>query len=290
MTPRPPAPEARSVTAPLRERAPAKVNLCLFLGPARDDGLHEIVTVIEPLSLADELELTLDPSAGADEVRCPGVPGPNLAATALAAFRRAAGWNGSAVRVNIAKRIPVAAGMGGGSSDAAATLRLAARAAGRGEELLAGIAPRLGSDVPALLDHGAALVSGAGERVHPLAPLRSHGLVVLPSRDKLSAGEVYAEADRLGLARGEDDLALRRAEVERALADGALPPLLNDLQPAACSLCPSVEGALAALREAGADHAMVTGSGPTAFGIFTRPEAAREAAAAIDGAIEAVPA
>jgi len=280
-----------TTTSALRERAPAKVNLCLFLGPTRADGLHEIVTVIEPLSLADELELELDPSARADAVHCPGVPEPNLAGVALAAFREAAGWNGSPVRVTIDKRIPVAAGMGGGSSDAAATLRLAARAAGRGDDLLAEIAPRVGSDVPALLRSGPALVTGAGERVHPLAPLWPHWLVVLPSLDKLSAGEVYAEADRLGLVRSEDDLARRRADVERALADGELPPLVNDLEPAARSLCPSIERALTALREAGADHAMVTGSGPTAFGIFATPAAAREAAVGIgDGAIEAVPA
>jgi len=132
-------------------------------------------------------------------------------------------------------------------------------------------------------------VTGAGERVHPIAPLRPHGLVVLPSDHKLSAGEVYAEADRLGLARSEDDLARRREDVKHALAEGELPPLVNDLEPAARSLCPSIERALAALREAGADHAMVTGSGPTVFGIFPTPGAARAAAARMDGAIEAVP-
>ncbi len=274
----------------LRERAPAKLNLCLFLGPTRADGLHEIVTVVEPLSLADELELAIDPRAEADAVHCPGVPEPNLAGAALTAFREAAGWSGSPVRVTIDKRIPVAAGMGGGSSDAAATLRLAARAAGRGDDVLVEIAPRLGSDVPALLKNGPAMVVGAGERVHPLAPLPSHGLVMLPSGHKLLAGEVYAEADRLGLARSDVDLAQCRADVERALKDGELPPLINDLEPAACSLCPSIEQALAALREAGADHAMVTGSGPTAVGVFTTPAAARDAAARIDGAIEVVPA
>jgi len=280
-----------TMTTPLRERAPAKVNLCLFLGPTRADGLHEIVTVVEPLSLGDELELelALDPSARADTVHCPGVPEPNLAGSALAAFRAAAAWNGAPVRVTIDKRIPIAAGMGGGSSDAAATLRLAARAAGRGGDLLAEIAPRVGSDVPVLLGNEPALVSGAGELVHPIGPLRPHGLVVLPSDYQVSAGEVYAEADRLGLARSDDDLAQRREDVERALARGELPPLVNDLEPAARSLCPSIERGLAALREAGTERAMVTGSGPTVFGIFSTPGAAREAAARIDGAIEVVP-
>jgi len=150
----------------LRALAPGKTNLCLFLGPTRADGLHELVSVIEPLSLADEL--TLEPlpggapvaaapgagdmgcAAGEDEVVCAGVEGPNLAGAALAAFRAASGWEGPPLRLTIAKRVPVAAGMGGGSGDAAAALRLAAHAAGRpaDDPLLARLAPQLGADVP----------------------------------------------------------------------------------------------------------------------------------------------
>jgi 4-diphosphocytidyl-2-C-methyl-D-erythritol kinase len=97
----------------LRCRAPGKINLCLFVGRPRADGYHPLVSLIQPVSLADEL--TLEPADGpADEVVCVGVEGDNLAARALAAYR-AAGWNGPPVRLTIDKRVPLAGGMGGGS-------------------------------------------------------------------------------------------------------------------------------------------------------------------------------
>src|SRR3954466_4193037 len=122
----------------LRESARAKINLCLFVGPVRaSDGRHELVSVMQSVTLADELVLeAAAPSATGDEVVCPGVEGPNLAADALAAFRAATGWDGPPVRITIAKRVPVAAGMGGGSADAAAALRLAARAAAIDDDAL----------------------------------------------------------------------------------------------------------------------------------------------------------
>src|SRR5687767_8265130 len=113
----------------LRCLAPGKVNLCLFIGRPRADGYHPLVSLVQPVSLADELEL--GPAAGSeDEIVCPGVAGENLAARALDRFRSATGWDGAPVRITIAKHVPVMAGMGGGSADAAAALRLAAAAAG----------------------------------------------------------------------------------------------------------------------------------------------------------------
>jgi 4-diphosphocytidyl-2-C-methyl-D-erythritol kinase len=266
--------------------APGKTNLCLFLGGTRADGLHQLVSVIEPLSLADEL--TLEPlpggaplaaavgagdmgcAAGEDEVVCAGVEGPNLAGDALAAFRAASGWEGPPLRLTIAKRVPVAAGMGGGSGDAAAALRLVAHAAGRvaDDPLLAQLAPRLGADVPSQIAPGPVLVGGAGEEVQPLAVLPAHGVLVLPSPHALSTPEVFREADRLGLQRDPADLAERRGELHATLARGELPPPVNDLEPAARALCPSIDAALVAAREAGADHALVSGSGPTVIGLF----------------------
>src|SRR5690349_17762991 len=102
--------------------APAKLNLCLFLGPRRADGLHELCSLFEPLALADRIEVG---EAERDEVACEGVEGENLAALALRALRER-GWRAPPRRVEISKRIPVAAGLGGGSADAAAVLRLAA--------------------------------------------------------------------------------------------------------------------------------------------------------------------
>jgi len=269
----------------LRARAPAKLNLCLLLGPPRPDGLHELVSLVESLSLADELELSpLDAAAERDEVVCPGVEGPNLAAAALAAFRQATGWDGPPSRLTVAKQIPVAAGLGGGSTDAAAALRLAVAAADHvGAGVLEKIAPQLGADVPAQLVPGTHVVAGAGEEVLPADPLPRHGVLLLPSPERLSTRAVYAEADRLELPRSARDLAAHRAALEIALRRGGFVDahlLVNDLEPAARSLCPSIGGALSDARAAGADRALVCGSGPTVAGLFPGPAGPEQAAAA----------
>ena len=279
----------------LRSRAPAKINLCLFLGRRRADGLHELVSVVESVSLADELELAPAPGDGqGDEVICPGVDGPNLAAGALAAFRDATGWDAPAQRLRIHKRIPVAAGMGGGSADAAAALRLAARASGHDDgRLLARLAPGLGADVPAQLEPGVALVRGAGEDVARLAPLAPHAVLVLPLGERLPTAAVYAEADRLGLARAPGELEARLAEAEAAFGRehrlaGEL--LHNDLQPAARSLCPNIDAALEAARDLEPDHALVSGSGPTVLGVFAGPDGVERARAAAEAVSPRFPA
>jgi 4-diphosphocytidyl-2-C-methyl-D-erythritol kinase len=256
----------------LSARAPGKVNLCLYLGPRRQDGLHELVSLVQAVSLADELRL--EPTgAGRDEVECPDVEGQNLAEEALRAYREA-GWDGPPQRLRIDKRVPVAAGMGGGSGDAAAALRLAAHAAGRPDDAaLERIAPALGADVPAALRPGLALVEGAGERVRRLEPLAPFALLVVALPHRLATAEVYREADRLGLPRLVDELSLRRSWIEASLGPGGLLPpelLHNDLEPAARSLCPAIEPELARLRELGALRAIVTGSGPTVVGLFRR--------------------
>ncbi|HEU4461074.1 MAG TPA: hypothetical protein VFR75_00640, partial [Solirubrobacterales bacterium] len=134
-------------------RAPAKLNLCLYLGGTREDGLHELCSLFEPLELADLIEVT---PAERDEVVCPGVEGENLAAKALAGLRER-GWRHEPLRVEIEKKVPVAAGLGGGSGDAAAVLRLAA-----GEVAdLPRLAAELGADVPSQLRPSLALVRGA---------------------------------------------------------------------------------------------------------------------------------
>jgi 4-diphosphocytidyl-2-C-methyl-D-erythritol kinase len=263
-----------------RALAPAKVNLGLFLGPPRSsDGKHELATVMQSISLADELTLELAPEGAAqDEVLCPGVPGPNLAADALEAFRASTGWDAPPVRLTIVKRIPVAAGLGGGSADAAAALRLARNAAGVGDEaLLRRLGADLGADVPAQISPGRWLARGAGEQLHELPPPSApFGLLVLPLAVELSTAAVYAEADRLALARSSREVAERGREMAAALAHGAALPaagelLHNDLQRAAVSLCPQIADALREARDAGADPVIVSGSGPTVLGIFPPP-------------------
>ena len=261
-------------------RAPAKLNLCLFVGPLRDDGLHEIGSIFEPLELADILRVS-ETEAAADEVICPQIPGPNLVEKALAAMRES-GWDSPPLRVEVEKQVPIAAGLGGGSADAAAVLRLA-----RGElEGIRTLAASVGADVPSQLQPRPCLVSGAGEVVEPIQRPGDHGVVLVPQSMGLTTAEVYAEADRLGLSRGESEIEVTRRKLRDAVADGASPlsypeHLINDLEEAAISLRPEISDALAALSEAGAAHAMVTGSGPTAFGLFGDRAAAERAAAAL---------
>jgi len=248
-------------------RAPAKLNLCLYLGRTRDDGLHELRSLFCPLALSDRIAVTTSEDER-DEVICEGVEGPNLAAAALAALR-ARGWKSPPLRIEVDKRIPVAAGLGGGSADAAAVLRLAdGDVAG-----LPDIALELGADVPSQLNPAFALVAGAGERLEELRPPASVGVVLVPFARGLGAGEVYAEADRLGLGRTDEELAQIDAELRRVAEAGGSPLgyaelLVNDLEAAAVSLRPRIAGALDALRDVGAKVAFVTGSGPTAVGLF----------------------
>jgi 4-diphosphocytidyl-2-C-methyl-D-erythritol kinase len=181
--------------------------------------------------------------------------------------------------------VPVAAGLGGGSADAAAVLRLA-----RGQvEGLRSIAAQIGADVPSQLQPRACLVAGAGEVIEPVPPPAEHGVVLIPQAEGLATAGVYAEADRLGTPRGENELEAIRRRLRDAVDEGGSPldyreNLVNDLQPAAISLCPEIEDALHALGEAGAAHAIVTGSGPTAFGLYSTPEEATEAAQSVEAA------
>jgi 4-diphosphocytidyl-2-C-methyl-D-erythritol kinase len=262
----------------LRALAPGKVNLSLFVGAPRADGLHPLASVVQAVSLADEL--TLGPAAPGvteDEVVCPGVEGPNLAGAALAAFRAATGWDAPPRRLEIVKRVPVAAGMGGGSGDAAAALRLAAEAAGRGGELLHELAVGLGADVPGQVRPGRVMMLGAGERVVRLPDPAPFGLAIVPLDAALSTPDVYREFDRLGRTRAPDEL----DALAGRMSGGALPDelVVNDLEEAARALCPAIDPALDAVRATGAAHALVSGSGPTVFGLY-HDSATAEAAAA----------
>jgi 4-diphosphocytidyl-2-C-methyl-D-erythritol kinase len=286
------------IDLPLRALAPAKINLGLFLGPTRPDGRHELVSVMQSISLADELTLESAPAASADEVLCPGVPGENLAARALASFRSATAWDAPPLRLTIRKRIPVAAGLGGGSADAAAALRLARAASGLGDEgLLFVLASELGADVPAQVVPGRWLATGAGEVLEALPdPFSPFGVLVLPQGAALSTAEVYAAADRLGLPREAPVLQERRAALRAAFELGSALPadtrlLDNDLQAAAIELCPEIAPALRRAGEAGAELALVSGSGPTVLGLFARANGlarAERAAAGLVG-LEPVP-
>lgn len=268
----------------IHEPAPAKVNLLLHAGRRRDDGLHELCSLFASIDLSDSVHVTTS-AGGRDTVDCPGVEGPNICSAALDAFRGVADLPPLAVRIE--KRIPVAAGLGGGSADAAAVLRVANRIAGEPLNLdaLRRIGAGVGADVPSQVEPGHALVRGAGELVERIG-LPAMALVLVPSREGLATAEVYAEADRLGIGRARLDPA-----AARALAAAPIPELAegldNDLEAAALSLRPELEGSLASLRSAGALTALVTGSGPTVFGVFPDGEAADRAARSFPGSVVA---
>jgi 4-diphosphocytidyl-2-C-methyl-D-erythritol kinase len=247
--------------------APAKINLALVVGPTRPDGRHEVATVLQRISLADRIEL--EPT---DELRVEGFADDTLVRRALEMLAAAAGvpprW-----RVTIEKQIPVAAGLGGGSSDAAAALRLAnstlsrPRSDGSLRELAAG----LGADVPFFLTSGPQLGEGDGTDLSPLEVPQDYWiLLLLPHGDrKASTGAVY-EAFR-----GEGGFDERRAALLRALALGDLAGLpANDL-----ASSPLAEK----LRSHGAFRADVSGAGPAVYGLFAEQDQALEAHAALAG-------
>ena len=265
------------------EHAYAKVNLVLRVGAPREDGLHPLCSIFVSVDLADRVIVE---RAAEDEVVCAGVEGPNLAAAAVSAFR-AEVPELPPVRVTIEKRIPVAAGLAGGSADAAAVLRAAEKlsGAGLGSERLRRLATGIGSDVPSQVEARHALVSGAGERVEPIE-LRPMSIVLLWSEEGLSTRAVFRELDRL---RGGSPASLLDPQALRGLAGAPLAELAgaveNDLAPAATSLRPELAEAVESLLASGALAAQVTGSGPTTFGIFGDRSSAVAAASQLDNAI-----
>ena len=256
-------------------RVPAKLNLQLAVGPPSGDGYHDLVTVFHAVSLFDEVTVV---SAGQDGIVVTGegadrVPadGDNLALRAVAALRAAmtgAAAGRAGVHVTIAKRIPVAAGLAGGSADAAAALVACNELwrAGLSQAQLVEVAARVGSDVAFALLGGTAVGRGRGERLTPaLAPATPYHWVLAFADGHLSTPEVYATLDRLRAAEAaEPDL---DAALMSALRSGDARllgrALSNDLQQAAVTLFPALRKTLAAGLELGALGALVAGSGPT---------------------------
>ncbi len=239
-----------------------------------------LVSVMQAVDLCDDVTIAAgDPDAAVDDVRCPGVEGDNIITGALRVFRERTGHT-DPVTVNVHKRIPVAAGMAGGSADAGAVLRLldAHFSTALGDEALLALAATLGADVPAQVRPGRHLATGAGELVQQRRTRGAYGVVVLPHPEPLSTPAVYAEFDRLGLPRADGELVALGERVAAAADDLPDDLVVNDLQAAAISLCPVITQNLERMRAAGADHALVSGSGPTVLGLTRKPQAAREVA------------
>ena len=250
--------------------APAKINLGLAVGPLRPDGLHEVATIIQRLDLADTVSLEHAATLTVD-----GFPADTLVRGALEALARAAGveprW-----RARIVKRIPVAAGLGGGSSDAASALRLgnALLAEPLSSGRLGELARGLGSDVPFFLDPGPKLATGDGTTLEPADLPQDYSVVLLLAHGahKPSTASVYARFEPEAGFEERRERLRALAAAGRGADLGALPG--NDL-----AHSPYAER----LRALGAFHAEVSGAGPTVYGLFVDRERARAARAALEG-------
>jgi 4-diphosphocytidyl-2-C-methyl-D-erythritol kinase len=262
-------------------RAPAKVNLVLQVGRPRPDGYHDIHSLLVPLELADRVEVRVHRGRpGGVTCNCPGRPeldGPtNLAARAAEAFRRRFAVE-DCVDIAIEKRIPVTAGLGGGSSDAAAVIRCLARAYRVGERRrLAKVAASVGSDVPFFLGPGPAWASGRGERIRPALVPPIH-LVVLYPRDPalaIRAADAYRWLDET--RSGKAPPRFRRASGPFRPSDMA-----NDLEGPCLERHPRLATFRGWLEGHGAAGGMMSGSGPALFAVLAGRAAARSAQRAL---------
>lgn len=239
-----------------RAAAAAKINLGLVVGPVRDDGKHEVLTIYQRVALADRI--SVDRSA---QLRVEGFPGDTLVREALTSLSH----DGASFTARIMKRIPVAAGLGGGSSDAAVALRLAneLRDEPLDEARLVALARELGADVPYFLREGPHLGRGDGSELEPLELPQDYWILLVVPRNvkKDSTAGVYAAFDARNGASGFER---RSATLLEALARVRRPRDLASLPPNDLASSPLTEE----LRAAGAFHADVTGAGPAVYGLF----------------------
>lgn len=267
-------------------RAPAKINLTLEILNRQDDGYHRLRSIMLPIALEDEI--AIEPAERFTfSCRPESLTADNLVVRALAA----AGAGGAPLAVSLRKHIPVGAGLGGGSTDAAAVLRAAIDGAlgpPAAHDWLA-VARKLGSDVPFFLTGTGALVEGTGERVTALGALPPWWVVVLAPDVHVDTGDAYR---RLAAARAQapaavrprnESASLRALEaVQRGDYAAAIAAATNDFETLIAAAYAPVAHALQALRGAGAVHAMLSGSGGATFALCEREAQARALAAAID--------
>ncbi len=295
------------VPEPVTVRVPAKINLHLSVGPLRPDGYHELVTVFQAVSLYDQVTATpartLTLAVSGEGAGTLPTDSGNLAWRAAALLAQRAGVD-AAVHLDLARGIPVAGGLAGGSADAAATLVAcdALWGTGLGRAELLELAAELGADVAFGLVGGIALGTGRGERLTPVLAAGRWHWVLAAAHGGLSTPEVYRELDRLRAvteAAPDPDSEAERVSGE-PVAVGPVSGLINalrlqdpeqlgrllanDLQPAALSLRPELRRTLRAAAELGALGAIVSGSGPTCALLARSDEHAVRLAAALAGA------
>jgi 4-diphosphocytidyl-2-C-methyl-D-erythritol kinase len=267
------------VKRPLRlvVRAHAKVNLDLRVLGSRPDGFHELRTVFQTIELHDTLTCLERPGPFALKCRTPGVPldDSNLVWRAAAALWKALGRAGDPQdsAVSIEKAIPMEAGLGGGSADAAAALSALGRLwGGVPVTLLREVASGIGADVAFFLAGGTALGLGRGEEIYPLVDLPPHWIVIVRPPFGVSTAEAYGWYD--------EDRAAGLKEDPRELQILPVPwptraaQMINDLEPPVVRRHPEIQAVKAALRDAGAVAAAMSGSGSAVFGLFRSRAAA----------------
>lgn len=266
--------------------APAKINLTLDVLARRADGYHELSTVMQSISLADTVEVEVEPSAETViELTCdkPFVPTDerNIAVKAAKAFLQHAGMHAH-VRIALQKRIPVGAGMGGGSTDAAAVLRGldALLCPGFSTETMNALAKSIGADVPFVLQGGCALAEGIGEALQPIPVFSGIPLVICKPRASASTKEIFTRLKVDAIAEHPDTTGLVEAIREKNLS-ALVYRLFNVLEPVTTELCPAIGEYRRALLKNGAMGAAMTGSGTAVFGVFADHAAAAKASKAL---------
>ena len=277
----------------VKERANAKINLYLDVIALREDGFHDIKTVMHSVSLADELTVTYTPSAVTNVTMsvkgCRYLPTDekNLAVRAAHLYLKYACITAS-INIKLEKNIPVAAGLAGGSSDAAATLRAMNRLFGRmfADKVLYKMAAELGSDVPFCLYGKTALCEGRGDIITKLPDTLKLDIVVAIDNERVSTPRAYAALDNLyayfdGSVKTDGDK--HYAELMRALHNGDISglKLFNIFEAAVLPTCPGAVELRRRLLELGADSVLMSGSGPSVFGIFGDRSKAKAACSAL---------
>jgi 4-diphosphocytidyl-2-C-methyl-D-erythritol kinase len=271
--------------------APAKINLHLRVVGRRADGFHEVQTLLQTIDLVDELRAGPAPAGTLEFCLDPGGSvqsgDENLVVRAAHALRERAGIDDGA-NIELIKRIPVGAGLGGGSTDAAATLVLldALWDLRFERETLEAIAAELGSDVPFFLESGLALATGRGEIVQPLPDLPVHTVLVCVPPIQVSTPDIYGKLHGVPWLTSEtSDATVDPFTAGPEEHTEFTPPwnsLKNDLEPVVVESWPEVGRVVSALKAAGPLLAAVTGSGAAAFALFDDPEAAQVGAAGLE--------
>jgi 4-diphosphocytidyl-2C-methyl-D-erythritol kinase len=261
------------------------------VGEKRPDGLHEIESVMQAVSLTDELVISWDEAVSL-EVSPPGSAPEDESNLVVAAVRALSGACGSAggAGLRLSKEIPLGAGLGGGSADAAAALvglnELWGCALSR--KALEKIGATIGADVPFCVRGGTAGALGFGERLAPLIVLEPVWWVIAMPSSSLSTAEVYGRFDSLGGSDLENDASGLADALARGDVDGIARGLRNDLTEAALALSPSIVGVRDALVEAGAVGVVMSGSGPAWCGLARDETHAEEVAARVRGGVDRV--